>query len=239
MSNSCTSCEHTARNTHVSVGSNARPLAQAQEHLCIASRCEVTHEDEVGVVLMPPPCRVPAPSRVPSTMRSEPTAALPETAPTSSAKRKHSRSRSRSYSSPTPRFAPTKEPVSGVPFPVLHTDWLERRPQALSCGHTLRNMEFNCGACQSEYVDAEQAQMIVRPEGEPPLEIYDSTPVDGSYRWDFISRYIQGFRHQLAARGKDGYSAQRRQYLSAEAARCQRSSSSRHPVLEESQVTES
>ena len=65
--------------------------------------------------------------------------------------------------------------------------------------------------------------MIVRPEGEPPLNYDDPTkPVGGSYRWDFISRYINGFRLQLGAEGKDGYHAQLQQHLSAEAARYQR-----------------
>ena len=63
--------------------------------------------------------------------------------------------------------------------------------------------------------------MIVRPEGEPPLnpEGDPTKPFGGSYRWDFTSRYIDGFRLQLAAEGKDGYDAQMKQYLSAEAAR--------------------
>ena len=97
------------------------------------------------------------------------------------------------------------------------------RQWSLACGHTLGSMHYNCRACQEEYVAAEQAQMIVRPEGEPPLnpEGDPTKPLGGSYRWDFISRYIDGFRLQLAAEGKDGYDAQMKQYLSAEAARYQ------------------
>ena len=97
------------------------------------------------------------------------------------------------------------------------------RQWRLACGHTLGSMHYNCRACQEEYVAAEQAQMIVRPEGEPPLnpEGDPTKPFGGSYRWDFISRYIDGFRLQLAAEGKDGYDAQMKQYLSAEAARYQ------------------
>ena len=95
------------------------------------------------------------------------------------------------------------------------------RQWSLACGHTLGSMHYNCRACQEEYVAAEQAQMIVRPEGEPPLnpEGDPTKPFGGSYRWDFTSRYIDGFRLQLAAEGKDGYDAQMKQYLSAEAAR--------------------
>ena len=113
---------------------------------------------------------------------------------------------------------------SGVPYPVLHSGWQMRgRQWSLACGHTLGSMHYNCRACQEEYVAAEQAQMIVRPEGEPPLnpEGDPTKPFGGSYRWDFISRYIDGFRLQLAAEGKDGYDAQMKQYLSAEAARYQ------------------
>ena len=85
----------------------------------------------------------------------------------------------------------------------------------LTCGHTLRSMGYNCRACRSEYVDSEQAQMIARPEFEPPLKLDDSLLVGGRYKWDFISRYINGFRLQLAAEGKKTAIARRRCNISA------------------------
>ena len=107
---------------------------------------------------------------------------------------------------------------------MLHQDWLEQRPWTLPCGHTLRTMEYNCHECQKEYVSAEQYQMVVRPEGMPPLAGPDggSPGVGGTYQWDFISRNIRGFVDQLSARGTNGYNAQLMQYLSGEAARFKR-----------------
>lgn len=107
---------------------------------------------------------------------------------------------------------------------MLHQDWLEQRPWTLPCGHTLRTMEYNCHDCQKEYVFAEQYQMVVRPEGMPPMAGPDgrNPGVGGTYQWDFISRYIRGFVDELSARGTDGYSAQLLQHLSGEAARHQR-----------------
>ena len=70
MSNSCASCGH-----HVSVGPNA-----------MASRFR-KHQVSVG-----PNARLLAQAQVPSTTRSEPTASLPKTAPTSSAMHERSTS---------------------------------------------------------------------------------------------------------------------------------------------------
>ena len=76
-------------------------------------------------------------------------------------------------------------------------------------------MVYNCPDCQSEYVDAEQAQMIVRPEGIPPFKINHPWQDGGTYQWDFISRYIKRFRIQT----KDqGYRSQMLQHLAAETA---------------------
>lgn len=103
---------------------------------------------------------------------------------------------------------------------MLRWTWRKQRPRKLqNCGHALVSLQYNCYSCQTEYVEAEQAQMIIRPRGVPPPEPTDMNP-GTAYRWDFISRHIRGHVDRLSADGgKCGYRAQMQQHLSASDAR--------------------